>query len=100
MFVLANFLEALGVVLNMVLTLYMWIIIAHAVLSWVSPDPYNPIVRFINNMTEPLLFRIRQKIPVTYGGVDFAPMVVLLAIIFIRIFVVQSLIATGQSLLN
>lgn len=91
MFVVSNFLQAIGVVLDVTLTLYMWIMIAHVVLSWVSPDPYNPIVRFINNMTEPLLFRIRQKIPTTYGGLDFAPMIVLLVIIFLQQFVVNSL---------
>lgn len=96
MFVVGNFLEALGVVLNLVLTLYMWILIAHVILSWVSPDPYNPIVRFINNATEPLLYRIRQKIPTLYGGIDFSPMIVLLAIVFLRIFLVESLITMAH----
>ncbi|MBE9536551.1 MAG: YggT family protein, partial [Proteobacteria bacterium] len=56
MFVIANFLEALAVILNMVLQLYMWIIIARAVISWVNPDPYNPIVQFLYKATDPLLY--------------------------------------------
>lgn len=92
MFVVSNFLQAVGIVLDLVLRLYMWIMIAHVVLSWVSPDPYNPIVRFINNLTEPLLFRIRRKIPTNYGGLDFAPMIVILGIIFLQQFLVNSLI--------
>ncbi len=98
MFVLGNFLEALGIVLDIILTVYMWIIIAQAVLSWVSPDPYNPIVRFINNLTEPVLFRIRRKIPTMYGGIDFSPMIVLLAIVFLRIFIVNSLVTMAHRL--
>lgn len=91
MFIAGYFLQAVGVVLSVVLNIYMWIMIAHVILSWVSPDPYNPIVRFINNVTEPLLFRIRQKLPTAYGGIDFSPMIVLLVILFLQNFVVNSL---------
>jgi YggT family protein len=78
-------------VLSLVLSIYMWIIIARAVLSWVNPDPYNPIVRFIHNLTEPLLYWIRRRFPVVFGGVDLAPMIALLAIFFLQHFVVASL---------
>lgn len=96
MFVVGNFLAALATILNMVLTVYMWIVIAQAILSWVSPDPFNPIVRVINNLTEPVLHRIRSKLPVVYGGIDLSPLVVLLAIIFIQQFVVNSLYMMAQ----
>ena len=82
-----------------VLNLFMIVIIARAVLSWVSPDPYNPIVRFINNVTEPVLYPIRQKIPVNFGGIDFTPIIVLLAIIFLKTFLVQSFEFLGRSLI-
>ncbi len=98
MFIIGNFLEAIAVVLNMVLTIYMWIIIAQAILSWVSPDPYNPIVRVINNLTEPLLYRIRSRLPVMFGGIDFSPIVVIIGIVFIQHFLVNSLFMMAQRL--
>jgi YggT family protein len=85
------FLNALATVLNIVLTLYMWIIIARAVLSWVSPDPYNPIVRVIYNITEPVLSQIRRRLPVSFSGIDFSPIIVFLIIIFLQNFVVNYL---------
>jgi len=96
MFVLANFLMAVARVLDIVLTLYMYVIIAQAVLSWVSPDPYNPIVRFIHNLTEPLLYRVRRTLPTVFGGFDFSPIVVILGIVFLQAFVVNSLFMMAQ----
>lgn len=96
MFIIGNFLLGLAKVLNIGLTIYMWIIIAQAVLSWVSPDPYNPIVRFIRQITEPVLVQIRRRIPTVFGGIDFSPIVVLLAIIFLQEFLVQSLVQLAQ----
>jgi YggT family protein len=92
MFVISNLILALAKILSLVLSLYMWIIIAGAVLSWVSPDPYNPIVRFIYSVTEPVLYRIRRAIPVAMGGIDFSPLLVLLAIYFLQSFLVPSLV--------
>jgi len=91
MFAIRNLLIALATVIDIALVAFMFIIIARAVLSWVSPDPYNPIVRFIHNVTEPILYRIRRKLPLMYGGMDFSPIVVILIIIFLRLFVVESL---------
>ena len=92
MFVFGNFLAAVAKVLDIALSLYMWIIIARAVISWVNPDPYNTIVRFLNSVTEPVLYPIRRRLPINLGGLDFSPILVILAIIFIRSFLVQSLI--------
>ena len=91
MFVFSNLLTAIAKILDVVLVIFMWIVIARAILSWVNPDPYNPIVRFIHNITEPVLFQIRKRIPLNFGGIDFSPILVLLAVIFLRQFVVQSL---------
>jgi YggT family protein len=91
MFIVGHFLNALAIVLHYALYFYMWVIIIRAVLSWVSPDPYNPIVRFIHNVTEPVLFRVRMWLRLGYGGIDFSPIVVLLAILFLQNFVVRSL---------
>lgn len=91
MFIIANLLTAMASVLSLILTLYMWIIIARAVISWVNPDPYNFIVRFLTGATDPVLYRVRRSLPVYFGGIDFSPIVVIAAIYFLQIFLVASL---------
>jgi YggT family protein len=91
MFILANFLIAVASALNVVLILYMWLIIARAILSWVSPDPRNPIVRFLYAATEPLLYRIRRSVPAVAGGLDLSPLLVIAVIYFLQLFLIQSL---------
>ena len=98
MLVFRNLLIAVATVLEYVLVFFMFITIARAVLSWVSPDPYNPIVRFIHNVTEPVLYQIRKRLPMMYGGIDFSPIVVILIIIFLRIFLVDSLEGLADAL--
>jgi YggT family protein len=75
--------------MNMALSLYMFIIIARALISWVSPDPYNPIVQFLYTVTEPVLRPVRRRLPMT--GIDLSPVIVILAIVFLQQFVVLSL---------
>ncbi|MCG8565576.1 MAG: YggT family protein [Desulfobacterales bacterium] len=99
MFILANFFQAIAVVLDYALNLYMWIVVAGAVLSWVNPDPYNPIVRFINSATEPVFYQIRKRLPVSFGGIDISPVLVILAIVFLQTFVVSSLNGLARSIL-
>lgn len=91
MFMISNFLFALAKLVDFVLGAYMWIIIGRAILSWVNPDPYNPIVRFLYDVTEPLLSRIRRFIPSFAGSIDFSPMILILAIIFLQSFLVPTL---------
>jgi YggT family protein len=91
MFILSNFLNALATLIDFVLSAYMWIIIGRAIISWVNADPYNPIVRFIHEVTEPLLYRIRRVLPVVAGGFDLSPMVLIMAIIFLQSFLVPTL---------
>jgi YggT family protein len=97
-FLLANFIFAVAQVLYYVLEIYKWIIIARAVISWVNPDPYNPIVRFLYTATEPVLYRIRRAVPLYAGGIDFSPIIVFVVIIFLQYFVVQSLVDFAQTL--
>jgi len=99
MFVLGNFVFALAVVVDYALTLYLWIVIARAVLSWVSPDPYNPIVRVIHNITEPVLYRIRRALPLDFGGIDISPIIVMLAILFLQKFLVGSLVGLSRTMM-
>jgi YggT family protein len=82
---------AVAKIVDIGLSLYMWIIIARAVISWVSPDPFNPVVRFLSMITEPVLYPIRRRLPISLGGIDFSPIIVILAIIFLQTFLVQTL---------
>ena len=97
MFIIGQFLVALGSIIQVVLWTYKIFVIAAVLISWVSPDPYNPIVRFLNSATEPLLGPIRKKLP-PMSGLDFSPIVLLLAIMFLEIFIPSVLVHTGQSL--
>jgi YggT family protein len=91
MFVFGNLMEATAKVIDMGLTLYMWIIIARALISWVNPDPYNPIVLFLYRVTEPVLRPIRRRL--SFGmGIDFSPIIVIMAIYFLQIFLVKTMI--------
>jgi len=98
MFILANLLEAVAAVLGVLLSAYMWIIIARAVISWVNPDPYNPIVRFLYSVTEPVLYRVRRALPIYAGGIDFSPIIVFVAIYFLEMFLVRSLYDLARSM--
>ena len=90
MFVAGNALSAVATILDYVLSLYMWVIIARALISWVNPDPWNPIVQFLNRATEPVLAPIRRLIGLRIG-MDVSPIIVILIIIFLQKAVVQSL---------
>lgn len=98
MFIIGYFLMAVANVLDIVLVFLMIIVIARAVLSWVNPDPFNPIVRFINNVTEPILYPIRTKMPLSFGGLDLSPILVILGVVFLREFLVRSLHRLGQGM--
>ena len=97
MFIVSNLMTALAMVIDYALIIFMWVVVARAVLSWVNPDPYNPIVRFIHNVTEPVLYQIRRRLPVNFGGIDLSPIVVFLIIIFLRKFLVTSLYGLAAS---
>ena len=90
MFMFGNFIKAIADLLNFVLSAYIWIVIARAVISWVNADPYNPVVRFLHQVTDPVLNRIRRFLP-AMGGFDGSPMVLIFAIIFLQSFLVPTL---------
>ena len=92
MFVLGNFIAAAAHIIDIALTIYMWIIIVSAVLSLVNPHPYNPIVRLLYQVTEPVMALVRRWIPLRGMGIDFSPMIILLAIVFLQNFLVKSLL--------
>ena len=99
MFVLSNILGALAAVLGTLLNLYFWVVIVASILTWVRLDPYNPVVRTLQTLTEPVFYRVRRWLPFTYtNGLDFSPIVVLLAIELLNRIVVRSLAQYAQSL--
>lgn len=91
MFIASNLLSALATILDIALTAYMWIIIIRAIISWVNPDPWNPIVQFLYRVTDPVLRQIQRMLPTRGWGIDFSPLIAILAIIFIQKFLVASL---------
>jgi len=100
MFLIGNFLLATARILDMALNLYMWIIIIRALLSWVNPDPYNPIVAFLHRITDPILSAVRRRLPQAMWntGIDFSPLIVIFGIIFLRMFLVRSLMDLAHTL--
>ncbi|MEO5361948.1 MAG: YggT family protein [Nitrospirota bacterium] len=97
MFIVGNLVGAIAQIADLILGAYMWIVIVSALISWVNPDPYNPIVRFLYLATEPVLRPIRRKIG-NLGGIDISPLIVVLAIVFLRSFLVGSLMQASRVL--
>jgi YggT family protein len=91
MFVIANLLVAVAQVLDYILWAYLWIIVGRVIVSWVNADRYNPIVRFLYSATEPVLERVRRRLPVYGTGFDLSPIVVWIAVIFLQRFLIRSI---------
>lgn len=91
-----NFFVAIVTVIDIILNVYMWIIVARAIISWVSPNPYNPIVNFLYQATEPVLRYARRIIPPIGGTLDLSPILVLVVIVFLKQFLIQSLMQFAQ----
>lgn len=89
---------ALARLIDLVFTLYIFIVVARALISWVSPDPYNPIVRFLHNATDPVLYRMRRILPFSTGSMDFTPMILIFLLYMVQNFLVNMLITMGRSL--
>ena len=98
MFVIANLLVAFAQVLDYILWAYLWIIIGRVIVSWVNADRYNPIVRFLYSATEPVLARVRRRLPVYAGGFDLSPIAVWIAVIFLQRFLIRSLYDLANAL--
>jgi YggT family protein len=91
MFVLENLIFALAKIIDMGLTIYIWLIIGRALVSWVNPDPYNPIVTFLHRATEPVLAPVRRWIPMGGLGIDISPVIVIMVIYFLQQFLVRTM---------
>ena len=99
MILLANLLNGLAVVVEMILSMAMWMLIISALISWVNPDPFNPIVRFLHAVTQPMLKPIRRFIPPLGGRVDISPIVLILVIVFLQAFLVGSMKSYARMIL-
>ena len=92
MFVPANFITAVAYILDVLLNIIYWLVLIRALISWVNPDPLNPIVQFLNKTTEPILEPIRKRLPINFRlGIDISPIIVILATIFLKSFLIKSL---------
>lgn len=87
----SSLLNSLASVIGILLTVYMWIVVIRAVISWFSPHPHNPVVQFLAKVTDPVLYHVRRILPVTFGGIDFSPVILILLIVFVNDFIVFSL---------
>ena len=95
MFIFGNFIIAVANILDIILGIYKWIVIIAALISWVNPDPYNPVVKLLYSVTDPLFKPIRRLIGYRLGPVDISPLIIIFAIIFIQRFLITSLIEIG-----
>jgi YggT family protein len=98
MIILATFIEAIAQIIHMVINIYIWIVIIAALITWVRPDPYNPIVQVLMRLTEPVYAFIRKYIPTVIGGIDLAPIVVILGLQFFDLFFVKLLYSFSGAL--
>jgi YggT family protein len=93
-----NIIIGIARVLDIILEIYMWVIIIRALISWVNPDPYNPIVQILTRLTEPVLRPIRKLVPPFKVGIDLSPFIAILVIIFLQYAVIKNLYRIAQSL--
>lgn len=98
MFAIGNLMFALATILDYILTALNWLIIIRALLSWVSPDPYNPVVQFLFKVTEPLLAPFRRLVPIYTIGLDISPVFALIFIWFLKLFLVRTLFGLAMRL--
>ena len=91
MFIMGNLLFSIARLLDIIITLFYWIIIIRALISWVNPDPFNPVVQFLHKATEPILTPIRRVFRMQFWVVDLSPFIAVLALIFIQSFLVKTL---------
>jgi YggT family protein len=98
MFVFGNVILGIAKVLDVLLNIYMWVIIIRALISWVNPDPYNPIVQFLQRATEPVLRPLRKLVPPHRLGIDLSPLIAILIIMFLQYALINTLYRIGHSM--
>ncbi|MBE3021494.1 YggT family protein [Campylobacter sp. 7477a] len=96
--IVSTFISAIATILHTVINIYIWVIITAAIVSWVRPDPYNQIVQLLYRVTEPAYAFVRRFIPTVFGGIDIAPIIILLALQFLDLFLVRLLLEFASSI--
>lgn len=96
--ILSTLFSAIANILSIIVNVYTWIIIAAALVSWVKPDPSSPIVQLLYRLTDPVYSFIRRHIKTEFNGIDFAPLIVLLALQFLSQFLIRLLFVFAASL--
>lgn len=94
----ASIIMGIGDIVHSLLTIYIWVIIIAALLSWVRPDPYNPIVQFLTRITQPAYDLVRRLMPTTFNGIDFAPLIIIIGLQVIDIILINLLNALASSI--
>lgn len=94
----ASIIMGIGGIVHSLLTIYIWVIIIAALLSWVRPDPYNPIVQFLTRITQPAYDLVRRLMPTTFNGIDFAPLIIIIGLQVIDIILINLLNALASSI--
>lgn len=95
-----SLLTGIGQILHIILNIYLWIIVIGALISWVNPDPFNPVVRFLRRATDPLFFWLRRHVPLVTGGIDISPIIAIALIVFIDNALVPTLVEQGNLIAN
>lgn len=98
MIILSTLVEALANILHMIINIYMWVVIISALITWVRPDPYNPIVQVLTRLTEPVYAFVRKYVPTILGGIDLAPIMIILALQFLDLFAIKLLYILANAL--
>jgi YggT family protein len=93
-----SLLGSLATIIGLVLTIYMWMIIIRVIISWVNPNPRNQVVQFLSRMTDPALYHVRRLVPLSYGRIDFSPIILILLLVFANDFIVTSLKGLAQGM--
>lgn len=89
---LGSLLISIATILSMVVNLYIWIVIIATLISWVKPDPFNPIVQVLNRLTMPVYAKVRKIIPTIINGIDLSPLILIIVLKFIDLFLFQNLL--------
>lgn len=96
--ILSTLFSAIANILHLIITVYTWVVIAAALISWVRPDPNSPVVQLLYRLTEPAYSFIRRYIKTNFSGIDFTPLIVLLALQFLDQFLIRLLFGFAASL--
>ncbi|MDX1807937.1 MAG: YggT family protein [Sulfurospirillaceae bacterium] len=96
--VLSTLIEAVAQILHMVINIYIWVVIIAALITWVRPDPYNPIVQVLTRLTEPVYALVRRFIPTVIGGIDLSPIIIILALQFLDLFAIRLLFSLANAI--